>query len=260
MACVHGIQYLAIQDLAKDFNSAPAASISRSADHGKTWTWDRSRPMFEGGVFTTITFLDFGKDGANAPDDFIYAYGLDGNWRDSFNDAVPDPADLFLARAPTASVQDRSTWQFFSGLTDGAPRWSSDIEAKQAVLHDDRHLYVDADPATAHNLTVISQGGVVYDKPLKRFLYTSWTELTFEFYEAEHPGGPFRLFFSKDWGPYPWTAEKQGGYGLSIPSKFIDPAGQSMWLQSNVCPCAPAGTSSYDFSLRRLELSPSAAP
>jgi hypothetical protein len=29
-----------------------------------------------------------------------------------------------------------------------------------------------------------------------------------------------------------------------------------MWVQSNVCPCAPAGMSSYYFGLRKLELEP----
>lgn len=252
MACVNGTLYLAVQDLARDFNAAPAASISMSADHGETWTWDTSGPMFDDGVFTTITFLDYGKDYRHAPDDYVYAYGLDGNWRDSFTDVVADPVDLFLGRAPAGSVQDRLTWQFFAGLSEGEPTWSSDIGDKVAVLHDDRQLYTDASPDTAHDLTVISQGGVVYNQPLDLYIYTSWTELTFEFYVAEDPWGPFQLFLSKDWGPYPWIPERQGGYGLSIPSKFISADGRSMWLQSNVCPCAPAGISTYDFSLRPL--------
>jgi hypothetical protein len=36
--------------------------------------------MFTEHVFTTIVFLDFGKNGAHAPDDHAYAYGLDDNW------------------------------------------------------------------------------------------------------------------------------------------------------------------------------------
>ncbi|MCA1570127.1 MAG: DUF4185 domain-containing protein [Chloroflexi bacterium] len=250
MACVQGTLYLAVQDLARDFNSAPAASVSVSTDHGRTWSWDETGPMFADGVFTTITFLDYGRDYQNAPDDYVYAYGLDGNWRDSFTDVVDDPVDMFLGRAPADSVADRSTWEFYSGLRDEQPIWSTEIGDKVAVLHDDRQLYTDASELVANDLTVISQGGVVYNEALDRYIYTSWTELTFEFYEAREPWGPFRLFFSEDWGPYPWTNERQGGYGLSIPSKFISSDGRSMWLQSNVCPCAPAGISTYDFSLR----------
>ncbi|MGV8978525.1 MAG: hypothetical protein ACOH17_10815 [Cellulomonas sp.] len=253
IACVGGSLYLAVQDLRTDFNEAPAASISRSDDGGKTWAWDASAPMFNDGVFTTIMFLDYGKDYANAPDDYVYAYGLDGNWRDSFDDSAPDPEDLYLARVPRVSVQDRGAWQF----STGTGTWSADIDDRVAVLHDDRRLYPGAavgGTVGAHDLSVISQGGIVYDKPLDRYLYTSWTELTFEFYESRTPWGPWNLFLSRDFGPYPWSNESHGGYAATLPSKFISPDGRTLWLQSNVCPCAPAGMSVYDFSLRRLDL------
>jgi hypothetical protein len=45
-----------------------------------------------------------------------------------------------------------------------------------------------------------------------------------------------------------------GGYGLSIPSKFMSDDGTSMWVQSNVCPCAPAGMNTYFFSLRTMTI------
>ena len=136
--------------------------------------------MFDDGVFTTIMFLDYGRDYAQAPDADVYAYGLDGNWRDSFDDSVADPQDLYLARMPHDEIQDRTAWEFFAGSNDddGEPTWSRIIDDRAAVLHDDRVLY----PGDAANLTVISQGGIVYDDPLDTYLYTSWTELTFELY------------------------------------------------------------------------------
>jgi hypothetical protein len=207
--------------------------------------------MFSDGVFTTVLFLDYGKDYGHAPDDWVYAYGLDGNWRDSFDDSVADPPDLYLARMPKTGIQDRATWEFYTGAKDDTPTWSPAIDDRRPVLHDDRHLYPDLEKG-ARNLTVISQGGVVYDAPLQRYLYTSWTEYTFEFYDAPQPWGPWTLFASKDFGPYPWTNEAHGGYGLSIPSKFMSDDGLSMWLQSNVCPCAPAGMNNYFFSLRTM--------
>lgn len=255
MVCRDGVMYLAVQDLAKDFNQAPAASISRSDDHGKTWTWDDSAPMFDDGVFTTIMFIDYGKDGEHAPDEFVYAYGLDGNWRDSFSNVVADPVDLFLGRVPANQVQDRSAWQFFTGDLSGEPQWSPDISKKKSVLHEERTRYPDAPADQAHDLTMISQAGVLYNAPLDRYIYTSWTELTFEFYEARHPWGPYRHFMTRDWGAYPWLEEEQGGYGLSLPSKFVSEDGKSLWLQSNICPCAPAGTTTYDFSLRQFTIS-----
>ena len=166
MACVDSTLYLAIQDLALNFDDAPAASISRSDDGGQTWTWDRSGPMFFGGVFTTVIFLDYGKDYAAAPDGYVYAYGLDHNWRASFSDTVPHPVDLYLGRVPRESVQDRTSWEFYAGLTaDDAPIWSRDIGRRTAVLHDARTVHHDGAGALAEH-TVISQGGSRLQRPV----------------------------------------------------------------------------------------------
>lgn len=264
MLCVDGTIYLAVQDLRLDFNEAPAATIARSDDHGASWTWADTAPMFSNHEFTTIFFADFGKDSEHAPDGFAYAFGIDGNWRDSFDDSVPDPTELFLARVPTSSVQDASTWEFYAGAPgDAEASWTKDIARKQAVLIDERRQHpLDETAGTAgqtvgaHNLSVISQGGVTYLPTRDRYIYTSWTELTFEFYESPTPWGPWTLFVSEDFGQYPWTEERFGGYGTTIPSKFVSDDELTMWVQSNVCPCAPAGVSSYWFGLRKLELKP----
>ncbi|MGH3730429.1 MAG: hypothetical protein ACRDTU_17000 [Micromonosporaceae bacterium] len=261
MACVGNTLYLAVQDLAFDFNSAPAATIAKSTDRGQTWTWDRGAPMFGGGKFSTVMFLDYGKAYGNAPDGYVYAYGLDHNWRDSFNDRVPDPVDVYLARVPQASVMDRSTWRFFAGAdASGSPTWTANMDSRVAVMHDDRRIYQNVISNNIRNLSVISQGGVVYNKPLNRYIYTSWTEYTYEFYEAPTPWGPWKHFKSKDFGGYPWTHTKHGGYATTIPSKYISADGKSMWLQSNVCPCGggyPNGDHwAYTFSLRKMNLEP----
>lgn len=247
MLCVDGVVYLAVQDLAHDFNEAPAATVARSDDAGRTWTWDTERPMFDEGVFTTVWFADYGKDAERRPEvGYVYAYGLDQNWRDSFSDIVEDPTELFLARVPVASVQDVSTWEFFTGLSDAAePIWTADIAQRRPVLSDERRT---------HGMSVLSQGGVTYLPKHDRYLYTSWTEFTFEFYEAPTPWGPWTHFFSEDFGEYPWTADRIGGYGTTVPSKFVSDDEKTMWLQSNVCPCAPAGVSSYWFGLREVRV------
>jgi hypothetical protein len=155
----HDELYLAVQDLKSGtnaFDDAPAASISRSTDHGVTWT-HTSTPMFSQHVFTTIWFLDFGQSSGRrsvlgaADAGYAYAYGLDGNWRASYSDTVPDPVDLYLARVPLDAIQDRTQWTFFAGFgAGGAPTWTADIDGRQAVLHDDRTLYGN---------TIVSQGG-----------------------------------------------------------------------------------------------------
>ncbi|MGW6200510.1 DUF4185 domain-containing protein [Kribbella sp. NPDC055110] len=254
MVCVGDTLYVAVQDLALDFNDVPAATILKSTDHGRTWTRDKSKPMFADHVFTTIWFADYGKGGAAAPDGYVYAYGLDGNWRDSFDDTVADPQSVFLARVPKRDVQDRSAWKFYTGAG-----WSAKIADRKPVLNDPRRLYAQTYGTNASNLSVISQGGVTYLAQQKRYVYTSWTEYTFEFYESPTPWGPWKHFLSKDFGGYPWSTSKYGGYGVTIPSKFVQPDGKTMYLQANVCPCGGGGigTSVYNFNLRKLVVTPS---
>ncbi|WP_262702510.1 MULTISPECIES: DUF4185 domain-containing protein [Streptomyces] len=262
MVCVNGDLYLAVQDLKKGtLDNAPSATVVKSTDKGETWTSDKVKPMFSDQKFTTVMFLDYGKDNANSPDGYVYAYGLDYNWRDTF-DPDPDPTDLYLARVPATSIMDRSTWQFYAGDSGGTPQWSSSIDQRVSVLHDDHRVYQNVGTAgRVKDLSVISQGGVVYNKALKRYIYTSWTEYTYEFYEAPTPWGPWKHFTPKDFGGYPWTHTKHGGYATTIPSKYISADGKSMWLQSNVCPCGggyPAGDFwAYTFSLRKMSLTPS---
>ncbi|BDZ51401.1 hypothetical protein GCM10025867_36420 [Frondihabitans sucicola] len=168
IVCVGGVLYLAVQDLRygdSAFDDAPNASISRSTDHGRTWT-TTDRPMFTDHRFTTIFFVDFGKDSSEATralgahdGSYVYAYGMDWNWRTSNTGTVPDPVDLYLGRVPASSVQERDRWEFFTGTgADGRPTWSIDIRDKTAVLHDPLRRYEDPQPTKAGSLTVVSQG------------------------------------------------------------------------------------------------------
>lgn len=254
MACVGGVLYAAVQDLNTDFNDAPAATIAESTDHGVTWTWNTTAPMFNNYTFTTIFFLDYGQNNINAIDTYVYAYGLDDNWRASFNNDTPDPTQLFLARVPATSIMDRSTWQFYAGDLNGNATWSSDITQRKPVLQDDRRVYVSTrDSSHPSNMTVLSQGSVVYNKPLNRYIYSSWTEYTYEFYEAPSPWGPWKHFYTKDYGGYPWTNTKNGGYATTIPSKFISADGKTMAVQSNTFVSTPQN---YDYSTRNLVVVP----
>jgi hypothetical protein len=249
MLCIDNDIYVAIQDLNLNFDDAPAASISKSSDYGRTWTWDSARPMFDNYRFTTLMFIDYGKNSVNAIDSYVYVYGLDYNWKDSFTHSVPDPLDLYLARVSKTSILDRSTWQFFTGVDpDKNPTWSPDINARVSVLHHNRNLI----PSIGASLTALGQGSIVYNKPLNRYIYSTWTQHTFEFYEASQPWGPWDHFLSKSFGLYPWTEAKHGGYATTIPSKFISEDGKTMWVQSNVCPCGGAGMADYQFTLRKL--------
>lgn len=267
--------YLAVQDLPFGadphlFDEAPAAGIVRSDDRGLTWHPPRDgRPLFTDHVFTTVMFLDLGQSNRLAehvePQDggpYVYAFGLDHNWRTSYTRAVPDPEDLFLARVPAAGIQDRERWQFHAGTAAGRPEWSAEIDARVPVLSDQRRRHPDLLVTGARGGTLLGQGGVVYDAPLARYLYTSWTEYTFEIFEAPHPWGPWRLALTRDFGPFPWAGPddphpRHGGYGTTLPSKFISTDGRDAWLQSNwFWRASTHGGRSYHFSLRRLRLDP----
>ena len=246
MACVDGVLYVAVQDLAKgSFDSAPAATISRSTDHGRTWTWDTNGPMFAEGVFTTIMFLDYGKDYADAPDEFVYLYGIDNNWRQA--------QDVYLARVPRGRVQDRQRWQFFTGRRrSGQATWSPDFDARRPVLHDETRSYREIfTEQGAHHLLPLAQGAVVYNKPLQRYFLTGWNAYQWTIYDAPTPWGPWGKSV-KDFGAA-WTLDKHGGYTPTIPSKFISADGRQMWVQSNICgPCGAQPKGRYNFNLRRF--------
>jgi hypothetical protein len=249
--CRRGTLFLAVQDLnAPTYDDAPAATIAESNDGGATWVEDFAAPMFARGVFTTIMFLDAGPDNRDAPGGYAYAYGLDFNFRGSGK--VASPQALYLARIdPTKSPRDLRAWEFFAGDAS-APAWSHDLRERQPVLVDCTRRHP---REGSRGEAVLGQGGVVYDAPLARYLYTSWSEYTFEFYEAPSPWGPWRRFLTKDFGMPPWTETHHGGYGTSAPSLYISGDGKTLWVQSNTW---ASGVDHNNLAFRRLTLVPRA--
>jgi len=255
MACVGGQLYLAVQDLRLDFEAAPALSISRSRDKGRTWSWDRSAPMFGDSVFTTLMFLDYGRDHVNAKDGFVYGYGIDNNWR--FSGRVPSPNKLYLGRVPADRVQNRNAWEFYIGTDQaGKPSWHRDIQTRQPVLEDRSLAFSDMlakYPSWPGPMTKIAQGGVFYNSPLDRYIYTSWTRFSWEFYEAPQPWGPWRHVVSKNFGVYPWTEMKHGGYAPTASTKYLSADGKTFFVQANTF---LGGVDRYGFALRRVHVEP----
>lgn len=260
MLSVDGILYMAVQDLNNTdgpniFNDAPNATIIKSVDKGKNWTFNEERPMFSNHIFTTVMFLDYGQDSKdNTFDEYVYAYGLDYNWRDSFSGSVADPQSLYLARMKKEDIMSVSKWEFYTGDLEGNASWSEagDINSKQPVLKDKRRVYNDLIGGGSPNYSVLSQGSIVYNKAINRYIYTSWTEYTYEFYESPTPYGPWKHFFSKDFGKYKWDQNRFGGYATVIPSKFISEDGLTMY----VCSCTfTGGIRKYNYSLRKLVVS-----
>jgi hypothetical protein len=249
MLCLPGKMFLAVQDMNSDtYGDVPAATIAVSIDSGHTWVEDDIAPMFDNHEFTTVMFLDYGNDASWAVDSYIYVYGLDYNWR--WTETTTQPQGLYLARVASADgLLDRTTWEYFAGTdVEGDPVWTADFGERLPVLVDCTLRYP---TATYAGYSVIAQGSIVYDAPRSRYLYTSWTEYTYEFYEAPAPWGPWRKFLYRDFGPYPWSETLNGGYAPTVPSKFISAEGGSMWLQSNTW---SSGVDHNDFALRTLQI------
>jgi hypothetical protein len=241
MLCLGNSIYIAVQDLRKTtFNEPLAASISVSHDGG--WNWIKTaKAMFTDQEFTTIFFLDFGKGNENAFDDYVYAYGLDGNWAAQQN--------LYLARVHKTAVQNRSQWMFYDGISPaGAVQWTSTIGDKDPVLQ-----------APFFSGGFVSQGSVVYNPYFNRYLYATWTGndaccAVHRLYEAPAPWGPWTLLMNTNYPPT-WTTTFHGGYATTTPTKWINPDGRVMMLQSNFWD-VPNVPDAYEVALRRITLTP----
>jgi len=246
LTCVDGNLYLFFQNLKtpqsdNPYGDAPYASISVSYDHGLTWEYDASAPMFADHIFTTGFFLDYGKCQENAIDDYVYVYGLDYNWRyaDGF-----DQTKMFLARVNRERIMERPAWEFFAGSETDGPAWSPDIDQKVPVLEDD-HIYADGKSG-------ISQGSVIYIPQLDRYLYSTRAWTIWIFHEAEHPWGPWTKVSVVSWNP-DWTAGYHPGYPVIIPTKFLDDDGLGGWIVSSM-PRGRLDDLFYNMGFRRFWL------
>ncbi|MGH7127912.1 MAG: DUF4185 domain-containing protein [Planctomycetaceae bacterium] len=201
MLMVDGVLYLWVRN-------AGNSQLAWSSDHGKSWTWSDWR-------FTTSfgcpTFLNFGRNYAGARDEYVYVYSHD-------SDSAYEPADrMVLARVPKQRIRERDAYEFFAGLNDdGQPRWTRDIDARQAVFEDPGRCY---------------RSGISYNAGLKRYL---WSQTLFgeeprfkgglAIYEAPEPWGPWRtVFFTEEWDVGP-------GETSHFPTKWMSDDGKTLHL------------------------------
>lgn len=182
--------------------NAANAQLAWSEDHGKTWEWGFK---FEQS-FGSPAFLNYGKNNLDATDDSVYTYSQDG-------DSAYAPSDgVILARVKLKKIRERKEWEFFAGLDGtGKPRWTKDLAGRRAVFTDKgRCERVDA----------------VWHPGLKRVLLAVSANHAgaWGIYDAPAPWGPFTTaFHTDDWGLGPT-------HGYRLPSKWIDPKDNSMWL------------------------------
>ncbi len=205
LLCVDGVLYL----LARN---ARNAQVAWSADHGKKWTWADWRFTAS---FGCPTFLNFGKNYADARDEFAYIYSPDG-------DGAYEPADrMVLARVPKTRLRALGAYEYFVRRDErGEPVWSKNIVDRGAVFTHPGRCY---------------RSGITYDAALKRYL---WVQILpesrhpqgprfqggFGIYDAPEPWGPWTtVFFTNDWNVGP-------GETASFPTKWMSADGRELAL------------------------------
>ena len=176
------------------------AQLVWSNDHARTWHWGFKLEQ----SFGSPAFLNFGRNYAGAPDDFVYTYSQSGPSAYEIDDGI------VLARARRTRLRDRAAWEFFSGSA-GKPAWSADAGALRPVFEYPRHCQrVDA----------------VYHPGLRRYLLLvsyghsgGWG-----MFEAPRPWGPWStVFHTEYWG-------LGGTHGYRLPAKWIAADGHSLAL------------------------------
>lgn len=199
-------------------DSGPLVRLIWSFDLGKTWEIAPWEPWPSGDDLGT--FLDFGRDRANAPGGFVYDYYT--RPRDPSHAYLKRILASDLRRAPQAS----RAYQFleFVSRSGDAVSWSPREQDAVPVFTDRKN---------------VMGAAVVYDAGLARYLMTVGHFPSGEpsgaatgqlgVFEAPHPWGPWAtIYYSDTWGRFgPAT---RGDYlGLTFPSKWISGDGRALW-------------------------------
>lgn len=174
------------------------ASLIKSTDHGLTWSRtakeNYATPMWPGNRFSAPAFIHYGQNGGTVTrdyaDQFVYAISNNGFWNGG--------DDFILGRVRRADLPklNAADWSYYTG-GDGlaAGSWSSELAKAQPILSAPAKLGLTAP---------------CFVPALNRYLLTSWHitptlkkwfepgVVTYGFYEAEHPWGPWTLVSSFD--------------------------------------------------------------
>jgi len=219
------------------------ASLIKSVDRGLTWTRGAAEnyqsPMWPGTRFGSPFFVHYGKNGGSVSHDgalqYVYALSPNGFWNDG--------DDYILGRVERAKIQllDASDWRYYAG-GDGnnAHNWSKQSGQAVPIL---------SLPAKC------GQTPPCYIPALGIYLMISWyntqkltkwfepNEMRYDFYQAEHPWGPWNFINSHS------DNHITGGhfYGPSLCAKFQERRGKEvlMSLFTSGCPFDDVPSSLY---------------
>ncbi|MDR2607887.1 MAG: hypothetical protein LBC57_05790 [Treponema sp.] len=215
MICVDGILYFAFQNMLR--NRIPPfglksqhgsdAQIIYSSHRGSLWTpalKTIEKPMFPGHHFGGPAFINFGKNNADARDNFVYAISSD-QWDNGTH--------LRLGRVDKENIIRAGSWQWVSAFTgSGEPVWHNDLQEAIPVLSCYRAFGIP---------------DMVYLKSIKRYLLLTWrlhedfsptdgTDLII--FEAPEPWGPYSLVHFEEY----WEAKEFNPYCPRLPLKWVE--------------------------------------
>lgn len=134
-------------------------------------------------------FVQFGKDNGSAIDSYVYTVATAVSNASDLN-IVQRPGSVLLLRVPAASIEVQGMYEFFTGLVNAQPTWSSDVSKAKAVYQD---------PAGVGPFAQMS-----YVPELGRFVYTnqhgngsdaSGTHSLLTMAQASRPWGPWSVFY-----------------------------------------------------------------
>jgi hypothetical protein len=210
------------------------SSLIKSTDRGLTWTRSAAEnykdPMWPGTRFGSPFFVHYGKNGGAVSRDgahqYVYAISPNGFWNDG--------DDFILGRVERSKLKrlDASDWTYYAGRAgQRAENWSKQIGEAVPIL---------SLPAKC------GQTPPCYIPSLGLYLLISWyntqkmtkwfepNEMRYDFYQAEHPWGPWEFINSHS------DNHIAGGhmYGPSLCAKFQERKGTEvmMSLFTSGCP------------------------
>ncbi|PIR70283.1 MAG: hypothetical protein COU46_02225, partial [Candidatus Niyogibacteria bacterium CG10_big_fil_rev_8_21_14_0_10_42_19] len=127
---LQGPEYSPAGDEAGGFDAATESTIGVSDDHGASW-WRTGVILNKDDGFCSPGFLNYGKDYAGAPDDYVYIYGRDCSGGDG--STMQTTAKISLARVSKYSLTNRSAYEFYAG-TNGSNNWVSSSSNRKPVF------------------------------------------------------------------------------------------------------------------------------
>ena len=203
------------------------ASLIKSNDRGLTWQRtaqeNLDRPMWAGPKFGAPFFAHYGKNGGNVSRDgaseYVYAVSTDGFWNNGDS--------LILGRVGRRALPklDASDWDYFTG-GDGASSgsWSKRIDSAVPILK--RPAKCGMTPICY----VPSLGIYLLISWYNPKVLTKWFEpagMNYDFFQAEHPWGPWSFIQSFSDGFLPSGSHM---YGPTLCPRFQESHGSEVRL------------------------------